>query len=169
MAGSKRCWIGNWACKTSCQILGHDSGACDQRDECICSEVDYNFLSEIGDWFKENMDLETMKDSLKTKYYQVKDTVQDWAGSETMRALVPSKCKIGPEFCNSACRAIGKVDGVCNSDKTDCTCSNQWVSPKQYSLCASETICVLDCQANGKATGSCRKSGGWDCECETKA
>ena len=40
-AASKRCkWFGNYACKASCVIQGHSSGACDEHHECICTKKD---------------------------------------------------------------------------------------------------------------------------------
>merc|ERR1712096_147401 len=166
--GSKRCkWLGNWSCKVSCKVLGHDSGACDGSKNCICSEQEYDFLSEIGDWFEENLDPSELIQKMENKFNEIKGTVAEW-GNDNLRALVPSKCKISLDFCDKACRAIGKLNGRCNSDFTDCDCSDDWVTPIQYGLCASQTICVLDCQAKGKATGECKKGGGWDCECKSK-
>ncbi len=38
-------------------------------------------------------------------------------------------------FCRGTCHLIGRVDGTCNEDKTDCTCSDKKVGPKQWSTC----------------------------------
>lgn len=168
-AASKRCkWLGEWACKGSCKVLGHDSGTCDENNNCICSEIEYDFLSEIKQLVDENIDLGAIKENLKTKFNELKGTVTDWARDENLRALVPSKCRISQSFCDKACRAIGKMSGSCSSDNSDCDCSDEWATLTQYKLCASETICRLDCQASGKATGKCVNGGGWDCECETR-
>jgi len=168
VAKSKRCtWFGNPACKYSCIVLGHDSGTFDQNDVCVCSEKEHPFLTDVKDWIKENVDIEEITENLKSKWDKIKTTVKDWATSEELRDLVPSKCQIGPGFCDKACRAIGRVDGTCNADNTDCTCNKRRVTKKQYVLCVEEGVCTLKCQAKGKATGSCRGSGGWDCECET--
>jgi hypothetical protein len=134
----------------------------------VCSDKEHRFLTEVKDWIEENVDIGTIKDNLKSKFDTVKETVTDWAISDELRDLVPSKCQIGPGFCDKACRAIGRVDGTCNADNTDCTCNKKWVTPAQYVLCAEDGVCALDCQRKGKATGSCQKSGGWDCECETE-
>jgi len=165
--GSKRCkWLGNWACKGSCKILGHDSGACDDKQNCVCSENEYDFLSGIGDLLRENLNPSELLEKLENSFNVMKESVTDW-GNENLRSLVPSKCTISQDFCDQACRAIGKRNGRCNSDYTDCDCSDDWVTPIQYALCASETVCVLDCQAKGKATGECKGGGGWNCECKT--
>merc|ERR1712038_1706377 len=166
VAGSKRCeWFGNSACKYSCVILGHDSGACDQNEVCQCSEKEHSFLTDVKDWIKDNVNVETIKENLVSSYATIKETVKD-IGQE-VRELVPSKCKIGPSFCDKACRAIGRVDGTCNADNTDCTCNKKMVTPMQYALCVDDGVCAMDCQRKGQASGICRKSGGWDCECET--
>ena len=46
---------------------------------------------------------------------------------------------------------IGKESGVCNADFTDCDCSDNFVTPKQYGLCAVDTICNLRCMKKGFA------------------
>jgi len=172
-AQNKRCtWVGAKtfrACKVSCKVLGHDTGVCDDEDRCICSENEYDFLSDVTEWIKEKLEPSTLIARMDTKFTEYKEKFKSWTLSENLRPLVPSKCKISESFCNKACSAIGRKNGVCNADNTDCDCSDDWVTPKQYGLCASETICRLDCQANGKATGKCVKSGGWDCECESKS
>ena len=58
--------------------------------------------------------------------------------------------------------------GKCNPDFTDCDCSDDKVSLKQYALCAEESICRLDCQRQGMATGICKGNQEWDCTCVTK-
>jgi len=168
---NKRCtWIGAKtfrACKVSCKVLGHDTGVCDDEDRCICSETEYDFLADVTEWFKEKLDPTTLVARMDTKYTEYKNKFKNWTLSENLLPLVPSKCKISSNFCDKACKAIGRYNGVCNEDNTDCDCADDWVTPTQYGLCASETICRLDCQANGKASGKCVKSGGWDCECES--
>ena len=170
-AQNKRCtWPGAQtfrACKVSCKVLGHDTGVCDDNDRCICSENEYDFLSDVGEWFKENLDPSTLIERMDAKYTEYKEKFKTWTLSDKLKPLVPSKCKISADFCDKACKSIGRYNGTCNDDNTDCDCDENWVSPKQYGLCASETICRLDCQANGKATGKCVKNGGWDCECES--
>jgi len=170
-AQNKRCtWVGAKtfrACKVSCKVLGHDTGVCDDADRCICSENEYDFLADVSEWFTENLDPSTLIERMDAKYTEYKEKFKTWALSENLKPLVPSKCKISASFCDKACTSIGRYNGTCNADNTDCDCSDDWVTPKQYGLCASETICRLDCQANGKATGKCVKNGGWDCECES--
>jgi hypothetical protein len=58
--------------------------------------------------------------------------------------------------------------GKCNSDFTDCDCSDEKVSLKEYTLCAEETICRLDCQRQGMSTGVCKGKEEWECTCITK-
>jgi len=176
-AQNKRCtWIGAKtfrACKLSCKALGHDTGVCDDQDRCICSENEYDFLSDVSEWISEKLDPSTLIARMDTKFNEYKNKFKNWTISENLRPLVPSKCKISESFCNKACQAIGRYNGVCNADKTDCDCSEDWVTPKQYGLCANDMICRLDCQANGKATGDCVDKGsditGWDCKCSSKA
>ena len=170
-AQNKRCtWIGAKtlrACKVSCKVLGHDTGVCDDQDRCICSETEYDFLSDVTEWIQEKLEPSTLIARMDDKFTEYKDKFTNWTLSENLRPLVPSKCKISVTFCDKACKAIGRYNGVCNADNTDCDCSDDWVTPKQYGLCASKTICRLDCQAHGKATGNC-VNGGWDCECESR-
>ena len=87
----------------------------------MCSEKEHPFLTDVKDWIKDNIDIGTIKENLESKFDTIKETVKDWATSEELRDLVPSKCQIGPDFCDKACRAIGRVDGICNADNTDCT------------------------------------------------
>ena len=169
-AGNKRCTLPGAktfrACKASCKVFGHDTGVCDDNDNCICSEMEYDFLADVGEWFEENLDPSTLIQLMNDKYTEYKETLKT-AVSENLKPLIPSKCKLSADFCDKACKSIGRYNGTCNDDNTDCDCDENWVTPIQYGLCASETICRLDCQANGKATGKCVKNGGWDCECES--
>ena len=176
-AQNKRCtWLGAKtlrACKVSCKVLGHDTGVCDDQDRCICSENEYDFLSDVKEWIKEKVDPSTLIARMDNKFTEYKEKFKNWGLSESLKPLVPSKCKISISFCDKACKAIGRYNGTCNADNTDCDCSDEWVTPKQYGLCASKTICRLDCQANKKATGNCVNAldgtaNGWDCECESR-
>ena len=63
---------------------------------------------------------------------------------------------------------VFNFSGKCNSDFTDCDCSDDQVSLKQYTLCAEETICRLDCQRQGLSTGVCKGKEEWECTCITK-
>ena len=56
---------------------------------------------------------------------------------------------------------------MCNAERTDCACSNDYVTPKQFALCSREGVCAATCQAKGKARGACVGEGGWDCQCIT--
>merc|ERR1712110_34197 len=127
-AQNKRCtWIGAKtfkACKASCKALGHDTGVCDDQDRCICSENEYDFLSDVSEWISEKLDPSTLIARMDTKFTEYKNKFKDWKISENLRPLVPSKCKISESFCNKACQAIGRYSGVCNADKTDCKCSS---------------------------------------------
>merc|ERR1711976_1133497 len=40
------------ACKVGCKITGHTTGACDENDKCWCSEDDYNFFQDVGEWLE---------------------------------------------------------------------------------------------------------------------
>ncbi len=74
--------------------------------------------------------------------------------------------KFLPRFCRDACYGIGRYNGSCNAEMTDCSCDDETVSPKQYALCIKEGVCKVFCQSKGYATGQCK---GWDCECESRA
>ncbi len=65
----------------------------------------------------------------------------------------------------SSCQSIGRVTGKCNADNTDCDCSSDKVSPRQYALCVDDGMCSLYCQRKGFARGDCGGSINWDCEC----
>ena len=68
-------------------------------------------------------------------------------------------------FCESSCHAIGRVTGECSEDYSDCACSDETVSPKEYALCVEDGICSVYCQKKDFATGDCRGENGWDCQC----
>ena len=77
-AGSnKRCYLPGAktfrACKISCKVLGHDTGACDAQDRCICSETEYDFTADIQEWFEENIDVTTMVARMDSKYTEYKE------------------------------------------------------------------------------------------------
>lgn len=94
-----------------------------------------------------------------------KRKIDDWDISDKIKSLVPSKCKISQEFCSRACHAIGRKSGICNADFTDCDCSDDLVTPKEYGLCSVDTICSLYCQRKGFGRGDCRGKEGWNCLC----
>eukprot|EP00088_Acartia_fossae_P035505 TRINITY_DN36602_c0_g1_i1.p1 TRINITY_DN36602_c0_g1~~TRINITY_DN36602_c0_g1_i1.p1 ORF type:complete len:159 (-),score=21.33 TRINITY_DN36602_c0_g1_i1:98-574(-) len=77
-------------------------------------------------------------------------------------ALLPSRCNLGEEFCKGTCQAIGREGGVC--DRYGCTCSDNYLSPTEFLLCAAESTCRTHCQAQGSATGVCL---GWSCQCKS--
>ena len=80
-------------------------------------------------------------------------------------SLAPSRCRLGNAFCEGSCHAVGSVTGYCNEDFSDCTCSEEKVSAKQYAVCLKEGICSLCCQKQGFNKGECRGPTGWDCKC----
>merc|ERR1712014_77746 len=133
------------ACKVGCKITGHTTGACDENDKCWCSEDDYNFFQDVGEWL-EKVDISEVVSNQINKFQR---KIDSWDISDKLKGLVPSKCKISQSFCSTACRAIGKKSGVCNADFTDCDCSDEFVTPKQYGLCSMDTICNLRCMNKG--------------------
>jgi len=163
---SKRCtWsilAATSACKYSCKILSHTTGACTPDDFCLCSGKEYDFFGEVGDWIEEKLDFDVISERMSGIYQEVKSTVQDfsWAKDITL-----SKCKISQKFCRRACHSIGRVDGVCNEDNTDCDCTDEQVSFRQFRLCASESVCRIYCQSKQHVTGECSGNTGWDCTC----
>eukprot|EP00090_Calanus_glacialis_P035398 TRINITY_DN60439_c0_g1_i1.p1 TRINITY_DN60439_c0_g1~~TRINITY_DN60439_c0_g1_i1.p1 ORF type:complete len:159 (+),score=40.12 TRINITY_DN60439_c0_g1_i1:91-567(+) len=82
------------------------------------------------------------------------------------RNLLPSRCNLGLPFCEATCNALGRESGTCAATgATDCQCSENFISPKAFALCAAESTCRLDCQRQGLATGECF---GWACKCQSK-
>lgn len=152
------------ACKIGCKVLGHTTGACDENDKCWCSEEDFNFFHEVTEWLG-NLDIEDVIDRQVDKF---KRKLDEWDISDNIKALVPSKCKISQEFCSKACHAIGRKSGRCNSDFTDCDCSDEMVSPREYGLCSVDTICNLRCQRKGFGRGDCKGDEGWTCVCRSQ-
>ena len=78
------------------------------------------------------------------------------------------RCDLGDKFCEGTCNAIGRRNGTCTtleSGKKDCTCSDDYLTPKEFALCAAETTCYLNCKAQGFGSGKCV---GWKCTCEQK-
>ena len=148
------------ACKVGCKVLGHTTGVCDENDKCWCSEEDYNFFHDVSQWLGD-LDIEDVIDRQVNKF---KRKIDEWDISDKVKSLVPSKCKISQEFCSKACHAIGRVSGTCNADFTDCDCEGL-VTPREYGLCAVETICKLHCQRKGYARGDCKGDQGWNCVC----
>ncbi len=138
------------ACRASCYIQGHDGGYCDDDDNCNCSEDD-SYLKTI----------------IREKFDEFKDTVENSDLAQTVRDSAPSRCRLGDDFCRTSCQAIGRVTGECNDDYTDCTCSEDKVTAKQYALCVDDAICSTKCQSTGYARGECRGADGWDCMCVT--
>merc|ERR1712109_180224 len=132
------------ACKIGCKATGHTTGACDEND---ISDVISNQINK----FKRKID----------------EKIDKWDISENLKTLVPSKCKISESFCSKACHAIGKKKGTRNEDFTDCDCSGGFVTPKQYGLCAMDTVCNLRCMKKKFARGDCvgDKGAEWDCKC----
>ncbi|XP_023321879.1 uncharacterized protein LOC111696498 [Eurytemora carolleeae] len=89
-------------------------------------------------------------------------------GIQEFKDLLPSRCDLGDKFCEGTCNAIGRRNGTCTtleSGKKDCTCSDDYLTPKEFALCAAETTCYLNCKAQGLGSGKCV---GWKCTCEQK-
>ena len=87
---------------------------------------------------------------------------------DNLRSLLPSRCHLGLPFCvvgillsnsyyqpclttpQATCNALGRVTGTCAKDgATNCECSDEYISPKEFALCAAESTCRLDCQRQG--------------------
>merc|ERR1711974_236965 len=62
--------------------------------------------------------------------------------------------------CQGTCHSLGRATGTCGT--YGCTCSDRFLTPSEFLLCAAESTCRLDCQAKGHATGQC---DGWACNC----
>jgi len=84
---------------------------------------------------------------------------------DNLRSLLPSRCHLGLPFCVATCNALGRMTGTCAKDgATNCECSDEYISPTEFALCAAESTCRLDCQRQGLATGQCF---GWACKCQS--
>ncbi len=57
------------------------------------------------------------------------------------------------------------MTGECNDDFSDCECSAEMVTPKQYAMCLDEGVCSVGCQKDGFSKGECQGMTGWDCKC----
>jgi len=80
------------------------------------------------------------------------------------RALLPSRCHLGNAVCEGTCHSLGRSTGTCGT--YGCTCSDEFLTPSQFLLCAAASTCRMDCQAKGHGTGECV---GWACECRSGA
>ncbi|XP_023325302.1 teneurin-3 [Eurytemora carolleeae] len=80
----------------------------------------------------------------------------------SFKRLLPSRCLLGDSFCEGTCHAMGRSNGTCKDN--NCSCSNTYLTPSEFLLCAAESTCRTHCQANGSATGVCL---GWSCECKS--
>lgn len=167
---SKRC---TWtllraisACKASCKVLGQTTGVCSPQDRCLCSGEDFDILDQVKDWIEEELSYDQISEKMSSIYQDIKDTVKP--SFEWMKDITVSRCQLDSKgkFCRRTCHAVGRVDGVCNEDNTDCDCTDDTVSLKDFSKCASESVCRVYCQSKGKTTGQCTGETGWDCTCE---
>ena len=87
---------------------------------------------------------------------------------DDIKALVPSRCDLGESFCVGTCNAVGRRGGSCANNEEGnmrCTCDEEFLTASEFSLCAAESTCRIDCQARGSATGRC---DGWKCTCQSK-
>jgi len=156
-----RCSIAEWVCKASCVVQLKDSGYCRDDGECICNEeslkVEERILEVLGG--------QSVREWIVDKLRFFRDKVEGWDIAEDIKKIVPSRCQISDKFCRDSCYGIGKINGTCNADKTDCTCHEESVTPKQYALCIEDGFCRYFCQQKGYATGDCQGKTGWDCQC----
>jgi hypothetical protein len=60
---------------------------------CHCSEEDYDFFSDVAEWF-ESLDVTEVISKMVNKF---KTKVKELKLSENIRELVPSKCKVSQE------------------------------------------------------------------------
>ena len=58
-------------------------------------------------------------------------------------------------LCQTLCNAMGRESGSCNAKK-ECTCSEKFLTPEQFALCAAETSCLLNCKRKGYDQGKVR-------------
>ncbi|CAB4062317.1 unnamed protein product [Lepeophtheirus salmonis] len=162
--GGFRCgYLGEWACKLTCKATGHTTGKCDAKTECNCSEKDLDVSKEIDD-ILDGIDI---RDKISEKVTEFTNYASSWQIEESIKKVIPSRCLVSSDFCKSTCQAVGRRNGVCNSDNTDCDCDDEFVSPRQWALCVEDAICRVDCQRKGYARGKCEGEFGWDCNCIT--
>jgi len=86
---------------------------------------------------------------------------------DDIKALLPSRCDLGESFCEGTCNSIGRKTGKCTTERggKDCECSDEYLSPTEFALCAAASTCRIHCQTNGQGSGQC---DGWVCNCESK-
>lgn len=156
-----RCSIGEWACKASCVVTLQDSGNCRDDGECICNEEDLDIEGRIS----EVLGGQSLREWIEDKLRFFSEQVEGLDIAEDIKKIVPSRCQISDRFCRDSCYGIGKINGTCNAEKTDCTCHEESVSPRQYALCIEDGFCRYFCQQKGYATGDCQGTTGWDCQC----
>merc|ERR1711934_232610 len=156
-----RCSIGELACTASCYTTLQDSGYCTEDGECICSEKPI----DIEDRITELLGGLSIEEWISDKVRYFREQVQGLNIAEEIKKAVPSRCQISDKFCRDSCYGIGKINGTCNADNTDCTCHEESVSPRQYALCIEDGFCRYFCQQKGYATGDCQGTTGWDCQC----
>jgi len=165
-AGTRCSIFGNSFCRWTCRwFFRQTEGSCDQDNECICSGEEHDRSESIKNKVTKVFDIDIGK-KLAEKVQEFESEVATWQIKENIKSIIPSRCKtVGEEFCKSTCQTIGRVNGVCNEDNSDCDCSDETVSPQQWALCVEDLICRSDCQRKGYSTGKCSGKDGWDCMC----
>merc|ERR1712032_1068049 len=63
---------------------------------------------------------------------------------DNFHAMLPSRCTLGESFCQGTCHSLGIATGTCGT--YGCTCSDRFLTPSEFLLCAAESTCRLDCQ-----------------------
>lgn len=158
-----RCSIGEIACTASCYTTLQDSGYCNEDGECICSERPIDI--DIEERITELLGGLSVEEWISDKVRFFREQVEGLDISEEIKKVIPSRCQISDKFCRDSCYGIGRINGTCSDDKTDCTCHEETVNERQYALCIEDGFCRYFCQQKGYATGDCRGAAGWDCEC----
>ena len=151
------------ACRASCWVLGHTTGRCDEDANCICSEEEL----DVGDKIDELLGDVDVIEYVREKMREFGDVVQSWDLDD---AVPTSRCQLSDDdaVCVGSCHAIGRVTGECNEAMTDCTCSKEKVTAKQYATCLDTSICSVYCQHKKYQSGKCVGPTGWDCKCVSK-
>ena len=62
-------------------------------------------------------------------------------------------------FCRDTCYGIGRINGTCSADKTDCTCHEETVNERQYALCIEDGFCRLGSEYVHQIKLNCHLSG----------
>ena len=133
---------------------------------CVCINKRYfhekvsQFIFQVREWVREKIPFNTIEERMKEIYEETKDGGFKWVPD-----IALSKCQISTKFCMGVCHALGRLNGTCTADKTDCECMGERVPLEQFVTCGFPGICKMKCKGEDKALGICAGKTGWECQC----